>query len=170
MRRWAVLALAFGVGVIAPGAATIANASPYPGNPARTVLGGHFTPGGTGTLNVGGAVPNTPNPGVIDTTIPVNDTSDAGGVLNYAGFSVPGSFALNASHSITFADGAQLTFCVASNGDVVACSLLTPTTTTPAALPTTGGSHLDDVAKIGAAAIAAGALLLLWRRRQLASH
>jgi LPXTG-motif cell wall-anchored protein len=168
MRRWAGLVLALGVGVIAPGAASMADASPYPGNPARTVLGGQFTPGGTGTLNVGGAVPNTPNPGTIDGTISVSDTSDAAGVLNYAGFSVPATFALNASHAITFADGAQLTFCVGSSGAVVACSLLTPATTTPPALPTTGGSHLDDVAKIGAAAIAAGALLLFWRRRQLA--
>jgi hypothetical protein len=164
-----ILTAAAVAGAIAASAsAASAQTPPYPGDDAEVILSGQFNPGGTGTLNVGGGFPNTAYPGIINShnQIPVDDVSDASGVINYAGFAVPADFELNAQHRITWTDGEFLTFCVNSTGAVTSCgSLSAPAGTN---LPRTGADYVDDAVRAGALAIGAGALVLLWRRRRLA--
>jgi hypothetical protein len=141
----------------------------YPPRPPVVVLGGQFTRGGTGALDVGGATPNASYTGSIDGRIAVSDVADANGVLNFSGFAVPADFALNASHRITFADGSFLTFCVNGTGLVVACGSLVAPTQNQGNLVRTGTDSIELGLRVGVASIGAGALFLLWRRRRLAT-
>jgi hypothetical protein len=135
------------------------------------ILGGQFTPGGSGRLDVGGATANTLYDGIISShsRIPVSDTSDANGVLNYSGFTVPSDFELSATHRITFTDGSFLTFCVNGTGLVVACGSLAAPTQNQGNLVRTGTDSIELGLRVGVASIGAGALFLLWRRRRLAT-
>lgn len=166
MRRLSFMVLVVAFTAMVPMAASVVAAQPYPGTGAKTVLGGNFSPGGAGSLNIGGATPNTVVAGTIfSAPIAVSATSNASGVVSYT-FAVPADFALNSAHAILFADGDRLDFCVNSSGAVAPCSQLTGPTTVPGSLPVTGSGNTDDMVKIGAAAVAVGGLLILWRRRR----
>jgi hypothetical protein len=142
---------------------------PYPGDDAEVILSGQFTPGGTCTLNVGGALPGAPYPGTITgngVSIPVDGVADPGGIVRYT-FTCPGTFVLGATYRLTFADGEFLTFCVNRAGAVASCASLNAGVG-GSNLARTGADYVDDAMRAAALAIGAGALALLWRRRRLA--
>ncbi len=171
--------LALTLGASAAGA----QAGPYPGTRALFIIDGQFDPGGSGTLDVGGADADESIAGTINSApIPVTDVADASGVFNFGPFGVPADFELNALHSITFSTGETLSFCVNSVGDVTSCNRIgsggvggtgtesgTGSSGGDSSLARTGADYIDDLLRGGIAAIGAGALLVLWHRRRLAS-
>ncbi len=159
-----------------------AQACPYPGTRALFIIDGQFDPGGSGTLVVGGADDNESIAGTINSApIPVTDVADASGVFNFGPFGVPADFELNALHAITFSTGETLSFCVNSVGDVTSCNRIgggggpgaggtgAGSSGGGSPLARTGADYIDDLLRGGIAAIGAGALLVLWHRRRLAS-
>lgn len=152
--------------ILSLGASSAAAQYPDPNRP-DAVGSGSVSPCNSGSITVNGAAPGATEPGTIDSSIPVNDTADANGTLDYA-FAAPCTFVLNASHTLTFTNGGSLTFCVNRSGAVAPCSTLT-TGTGGAAIPRTGADYVDDGLRAAAVLLTGGALLVLWRRRAAAA-
>jgi hypothetical protein len=139
------------------------------------LVSGHFVPGGTGVLVVGGATAGTAYCGFLFSTPVVLSRlmSDAQGLLSYSQ-AIPADFALNAMHHVDIyrqqIQVGSFDFCVNKAGDLAPTSECDAARSVSASLPRTGLAWLLDALKVAALLLALGAALLYMRRRRIATH
>jgi LPXTG-motif cell wall-anchored protein len=151
---------------------------PTPGSAALeplTLLRGHFDPGATGTLDIGGASDGVYCGRGFSTEFRLpNATADSTGTLRYRGFAVPADFELNAMHHIDIyklsTKVGNFDFCVDTKGDIAPTSVCKAAAAKPDKLPKTGTDHLMDLLRAALLILGVGGGALYLRRRQLSAR
>lgn len=182
-----VLALVPALGVGVAGAAPVqetpehclpGSSIDYPATPGATALeplrldGGHFTPGGTGWIDISGAREGIYCGIAYSTPILLPNMRAQAGKLMYRNFAVPADFELNAMHHIDIyklqVKVGNFDFCVDRKGDIAPTSACKATAVAgkPGKLARTGQDHLMELVRIAILVIGLGAGALYLRRRQ----
>jgi hypothetical protein len=148
----------------------------YPALPAPTglepltLLAGHFTPGGTGSVDIGGAGAGVYCGSGFSTPFLLPNMSATNGKLAYRGFAVPADFELGAMHHLDIyklqVKVGNFDFCVDKKGDIAATSVCKSVAAKPGKLARTGTDRLLDIVRIAVLALGVGAGAHYLRRRQ----
>ena len=137
-----------------------------------TLLGGHFTPGGTGSADIGGATTGVYCGSGFSTPFLLPNMTATNGKLAYRGFAVPADFELNAMHHLDIyklqVKVGNFDFCVDKKGDIAPTSVCKAAAVAakPGKLPRTGTDHLLDIVRIAVLLLGLGAGAHYLRRRQ----
>jgi hypothetical protein len=150
----------------------------YPALPAPTglepltLLAGHFTPGGTGTVDIGGAGAGVYCGQGFSTPFLLPNLTPTGGKLAYRGFAVPADFELGAMHHLDIyklqVKVGNFDFCVDKKGDIAPTSVCKSVAAKPGKLARTGTDHLLDIVRIAVLVLGLGAGAHYLRRRRQA--
>jgi hypothetical protein len=134
------------------------------------LVGGHFVPGGTGTVDLAGAAANATLCGTAFSTpitLPAK-AADANGNIHYE-IAVPADFELGAPHHIdVFQQQVKVgnfDFCVDKKGDIAPNSACAAAPKAKGPLARTGSNHALDIVRIAGIVICLGAGALYLRRR-----